>query len=253
MKMNRLSPGIAECLVTFVGTLFLLPAVLYAQEKTPTHERVSYGPEERQWLNLYLPSGDKPAPVFIYAHHNGSTADDVKESWANPTLADGTAIVSWESIAKVKGLSDFRTCAADAKVMFAWVKKNAKTYNFDIDKIIIGGQSRGSFVSWELAHSQDKSIVGIYMGQALPGKSFNERLLEPITKDSPPIFLAYRKEPGVVGDNHDPAHGQKVLERYKKLGIGDTSELVHSLNDTKNNQVMQFLPKFVRSLDKSER
>jgi hypothetical protein len=86
------------------------------------------------------------------------------------------------------------------------------------------------------------------MGQALPGRTFSERLLEPITKMAPPIFLAYRKEPGVVGDIHDPAHGLKVLERYTELGIGKSAELVHSLNDTKDNQVMQFLPKFVRSL-----
>jgi hypothetical protein len=251
--MNTFHKTSAKCLLAFVGSLSFLSVSLFGQEKTPTHPKVSYGPEDRQWLNLYLPSGNKPTPVFLYAHHNGSTADGVRSSWADPTVAAGTAIVSWESIAQVKGLPDFQTCAADAKVMFAWVKENAATYNFDIDKIFIGGQSRGSFVSWELAHSRDPSIVGIYMGQALPGKSFNERLLEPITKNAPPIFLAYRKEPGVVGDIHDPAHGLRVVERYKELGIGDSAELVHSLNDTKDNQVMQFLPKFVRSVVESKR
>ena len=248
--MNALSKLPTRCLLALVGSFCFLSAALWGQDKDPTHARVSYGPEERQWLNLYLPSGNKPAPVFIYAHHNGSTADDVKSSWADPTVSAGTAIVSWESIAKVQGLPDFLTCAADAKVMFAWVKENAVTYNFDIDKIIVGGQSRGSFVSWQLAHSLDPSIVGIYMGQALPGRAFNERLLEPITKDAPPIFLAYRKRPRVVGDNHDPAHGQRVLKKYKELGIGDRAELVPSLSDTKNSQVMQFLPKFVRSVAK---
>ncbi len=235
-------------LVALVCVLSLFSTTLLGAEKTPTHSHVSYGPEERQWLNLYLPSGSEPAPVFIYAHHNGSTADDVNTSWADPSVAAGIAIVSWESIAKVQGLADFQTCAADAKVMFAWVKKNAATYNFDINKIFIGGQSRGSFVSWELAHSRDPGIVGIYMGQALPGRTFNERLLEPITKKAPPIFLAYRKEPGVVGDIHDPAHGLRVIDRYKELGIGDRAELVHSLNGTGNNQVIQFLPKFVESV-----
>ena len=137
--------------------------------------------------------------MFLYAHHNGSTADDVQSNWADSTVAAGIAIVSWESIAKVKGMADFQICTADAKVMFAWVKKNAATYNFDAEKIFIGGQSRGSFVSWELAYSLDPSVVGIYMGQALPGESFNERLSEPITKKAPPIFLAYRKEPGLEG------------------------------------------------------
>ena len=253
ITMNTLPKTPAKYLLALVCTISLLPGALFGQVKTPTHPHVSYGPEDRQWLNLYLPSGSEPAPVFIYAHHNGSTADDVKPSWANPTLAEGTAIVSWESIAKVQSPSDFQLCAADAKIMFAWVKEHAATYNFDIEKIVIGGQSRGSFVSWELAHTQDAGVVGIYMGQALPGKSFNERLLEPITENAPPIFLAYRKEPGVVGDIHDPEHGLRVLERYKELGIGDRAELVHSLNDTNDNQVMQFLPQFVRSVVKPKR
>jgi len=251
--MNTISIKHAKRWLAFVCAMSLSSAALFGQVKTPTHAHVSYGPEDRQWLNLYLPSGKEPAPVFLYAHHNGSTADDVQDSWANPTLAEGTAIVSWESIAKVQGMADFQTCAADAKVMFAWVKENAATYNFDIDKIFIGGQSRGSFVSWKLALSLDPAIVGIYMGQALPGKYFNERLLEPITKKAPPIFLAYRKEPGAVGDIHDAAHGLRVVDRYKELGIGKSAELVHSLRDTKNSHVMQFLPKFVRSVVKPKR
>lgn len=234
-------------------SMSLFATALFGAEKTPTHSRVSYGLEDRQWLNLYLPSGSEPAPVFIYAHPNDYTADHVNNSWANPTVEEGTAIVSWESIASPKSPADARICAADAKVMFAWIKDNAATYNLDVNNIIIGGQSRGSGVSWHLAFMPNAGIVGIYMGQALPMRSFNERVLEPITVNAPPIFLAYRKEPGVVGDIHDPAHGLRVLEKYKELGIGDRAELVHSLNDTDNNQVIQFLPKFVRSVVKPKR
>ena len=187
--------------------------------------------------------GDRPNILLIMA-------DDVKNSWADPTVAAGIANVSWESIAQMRGGDDYQICAADAKMMFAWVKENAATYNLDIDKIFIGGQSRGSIVSWELAHSQDPGIAGIYMGQALPGQSFSERMLEPITKNAPPIFLAYRKEPGAEGDIHDAAHGLGIVERYKERGIGDRAELVHSLNQTSDNQVMQFLPEFVRSVVK---
>ena len=91
------------------------------------------------------------------------------------------------------------------------------------------------------------------MGQALPGQSFSERMLEPITKNAPPIFLAYRKEPGAEGDIHDAAHGLRVVEKYKEVGLGDSAELVHSLSETKNSQVMQFLPKFVRSVVEANR
>ncbi|MBK1880433.1 sialate O-acetylesterase [Pelagicoccus mobilis] len=253
--MNRMQKMTAKYLLAFVCAMSLFTTALFGQDssgasvrKTPTHSHVSYGSEERQWLNLYLPSGNEPAPVYLYAHHNTATADDVLSSWADPTVASGIAIVSWESIAKIQGRADFKTCAADAKMMFAWVKENAATYNLDINKIFIGGQSRGSIVSWELAHSQAPGIAGIYMGQALPGQSYSERMLEPITKNAPPIFLAYRKEPGAEGDIHDAAHGIGIVERYKELGIGNRAELVHSLNQTSDNQVMQFLPEFVRTV-----
>ena len=48
----------------------------------------------------------------------------------------------------------------------------------------------------------------------------------------------------MVGDIHKPAHGLRVVEKYKELGIGDRAELVHSLN----SQVMQFLPEFIGSV-----
>ncbi len=250
--MNTIPKISAKCLLAFVCATSLLSLTLFGEIRTPTHARVSYGPEDRQWLNLYLPSGSEPVPVLLYAHHNAATADDVRSSWADPTVAAGIAIVSWESIAQVKGPRDALAAMGDANVMFDWVKDNADAYNLDVDNIIIGGQSRGSGVSLRLAHSQRAGIVGIYMGQAYPGQKFNERVLEPITKNSPPIFLAYRAEPGVEGDGHDPAHGQRVVERYKELGIGDRAKLVHSLNDTSDNDVMQFVPKFVRSVVESK-
>lgn len=70
--------------------------------------------------------------------------------------------------------------------------------------------------------------------------------------EAPPIFLPYRKELGAVGDTHDPAHGLKVIGKYKELGIGDRTELVHTLGKTKNNDVMQLLTKFVRLLIQPE-
>ncbi len=106
--MNTIPKTPVKYLLAIACWMSLLAIPLFGQEKTPTHPHVSYGPEDRQWLNLYLPSGDKPAPVFIHAHHNGTTADGVKSSWANPTKKEGTANVSWESIAKVKGMSGFQ-------------------------------------------------------------------------------------------------------------------------------------------------
>ena len=55
-KLNSYHRAPAKCLSAFVCALSLSSVALVGQVKTPTHSRVSYGPEDRQWLNLYLPS-----------------------------------------------------------------------------------------------------------------------------------------------------------------------------------------------------
>ena len=106
--------------------------------------------------------------------------------------------------------------------------------------------SIGSLVDNHGAASEQHLLFRIHhsIRTGSSGQFFDERLLEPITREAPQIFLTYRKEPGVVGDIHDPAHGLKVIGKYKELGIGDRAELVHTLSKTKNNDVMQFLTKF---------
>ena len=122
MNTSTLTP--VKCWLAFVGALSFLSVALIGKEKAPTHARVSYGPEDRQWLNLYLPSGSEPAPVFIYAHPNAYTADHVSRSWADPTVTAGIAIVSWESIASVKSPKNALPNMGEADVMIEWVKDN---------------------------------------------------------------------------------------------------------------------------------
>jgi len=200
---------------------------------TPDIAKVAYGDGENQWMNLYLADSDTPAPIYIFSHANGSTADDVS-GFVDDLKEVGISTVSWESVVLPDGSAeDLETGWNDSLLMLTWLKDNAETYNFDTDNIVIGGRSRGSVFSWKLAHSQDLSIKGIYMFQALPdGVWQNPDSWTPtleVTENSPPLKFTYREPPG-TDDGHKPEHGYTILDRYKDLGIGDRSELSHSLD-----------------------
>ena len=199
----------------------------------PDIAKVAYGERENQWMNFYLADSDTPTPVYIFSHANGSTADDVSR-FVDDLKEVGISTVSWESVVMPNGSSeDLETGWNDAELMLSWLKDNKETYNLDTDNVIMGGRSRGSVFSWRLAHSQDPVIKGIYMFQALPdGVWENPESWTPtleVTENSPPLKFTYREEPG-TDDGHKPKHGYTILDRYEELGIGDQTDLSHSLD-----------------------
>lgn len=234
--------------------LLLLLALLAvsAGAAVPTHNDVSYGPESRQFLDIYQAQATEPTPVYIWAHSNGSTANDVPNSIVNSMLAIGVTVISWESIETLSTLPETETSWADANLMFSWVQANASTYNLDTNNIIIGGASRGTGASWKLAHSLDPGIKGIYMKNALPDPFWAFPATwdpaDDVSVNSPPIFFAYLPYPGQPGDIHDPERGMTIENRYQSLGIGDRMTLVHSLNQSSNSDPWQFLSDFVLSV-----
>ena len=133
--------------------------------------RIPYGTDDpnRQWLNIHLAyDQSKPMPIYLLAHGNGGSADGVSENELHAIASEGYATVSWESIPTISNPDEGAVGIADAQVMFDWVIANADTYNLDPDHIVVGGRSRGSIISWQLAHSTHPSIKGIYMYTALP-------------------------------------------------------------------------------------
>lgn len=219
----------------------------------PENARVPYGPNSRQWLNLYLADSDKPAPVFFYAHANGSTAFTIKQYEVDRLTGDGFTIVSWESIATVRTAQELATTWKDATDAFEWVKKNAAKYNLDTENIIVGGRSRGTGASWKLAHSGNRSIKGLYMMEAMGDQFWTDAsMFDPlaeITATSPPIVMPYWREPG-TSDTHDPEHGAKIVQRYRELGKGNQAKVEHSLRDRSNGDRFQFFRPFAMSVMK---
>ncbi len=222
-----------------------------SQVPEPDARMVPYGPDaERQWLNVYASASADPTPVYLHAHQNGSTAHDIAHFELETLKGAGYTVISWESIERVETQDELRTCWDDAELVLEWIGENAADYNLDTDQIIVGGRSRGSGVSWKIAHSLDPAIRGIYMVQAL-GDSFWEFPSEfdppaDVSVDSPPITMTYRLAPGTT-DSHDPERGIAIVERYEELGIGARADVIHSLGS--DDQYYDAFPAFAASLE----
>ena len=222
------------------------------------HAKVSYGPEDRQYLDIYIAPSETPTPVYFDAHGNGGNTN-MPSSIVGALQAIGVSIVAWESLTAVGTPNEVETGWADADLMFEWVKENASTYNFDTTKLIIGGSSRGSILSWKYGHRPNPNVKGLYMYNALPDRIWSNAdwwlPTEEVNAASPPIFFVYKREPGssddlVDPDGHDPENALTIMSKYDELGIERRDTLVHSIGATSNTDKYQFLVDFIlRVLD----
>ncbi|HEB28381.1 MAG TPA: hypothetical protein ENI05_11510 [Porticoccus sp.] len=228
------------------------------------HTNIIYGADDpnRQWLNIHLAYDQTtPSPIYLFAHGNGGSANGMNEKELNAIAIEGYTVISWESIPTINNGEDLAIGLADVQVMFDWVRANADTYNVDPDFIVVGGRSRGSIISWQLAHSGHPSIKGIYMYNALPRGAWQDTdawsPVDEVTVDSPTTYLVYGPDFD-DDDGHNPMYVDPVVERYEALGIGDRmTRYVDMWGDfqdgngswTNDGQIMHYFPEFVASLD----
>ncbi len=193
-----------------------------------TIEKVFYGKESRQWLMIYRPSAKPPTngyPVYLWAHGNGGAADRPSSRMVKEMTGAGYAVISWESIPTIRTSPEqFQIAQNDADLMWSWFKKNAGSYTINSNNVIIGGESRGSGLSWEIAHSGDPAIKGIYMYNAVPDSFwlFTDQWNPDdfVNPKSPPIEFVYGPTRG-DGDSHRPENGDSIRAEYEANGIED--------------------------------
>jgi len=252
----------------FLICLIALPFMLSACNDDPTEvapeidvltdglvvKGLSYGPESRQFVDLYKAASPCPTPIYFDAHGNGGTTV-MPTDIVDDLNALGITVIAWESLTAVKTAEEVATGWDDADLMFQWVMDNAETYNLDVNNMIIGGSSRGSILSWKFGHSNDPGIKGLYMYNALPSNSWGFGWYPPddVTSISPPVQFVYKREPGcstdpIDPDIHDPNNGFTIIETYETLGIGDQTDMVHSIGETANSDKYQFLVDFALSV-----
>jgi len=251
-------PFIRNQIVFMPKTLFTLVTLILSLSYTLAQDfsNVFYGSEPQQYLDIYIAPSECPTPVYFDAHGNGGNTN-MPNAIIDSLRAQGISTVAWESLTAVNTPGEVQTGWDDAALMFAWVKANADTYNFDTTQFIIGGSSRGSILSWKYAQSGDPGIIGLYMYNALPAGVWQDSTWwyapNEVKPTAPPVFFVYRREPGcsvdpVDPDIHDPNFGFIIMDTYDALGIGDRDTLIHSILAAGNPDKYQFLPGFARSV-----
>ncbi|MGD1846644.1 MAG: T9SS type A sorting domain-containing protein [Salibacteraceae bacterium] len=214
---------------------------------------VPYGPGTFQFMDIYLApnTGNCPNPVYFDAHGNNATTA-MPSSIIDSLKALGVSVVAWESLPAVNTPMQVETGWDDAELMIQWVHDHADSFNFDTTRLIIGGSSRGSILSWKYSHRPHSDIKGLYMYNALPDGVWMDTTWwyppNEVTTASPEVFFVYRFEPGIATDIHDPLNGMAIMDRYTQLGIGDRDTLIHSIEYSGNTNKYQFLPNFIRSV-----
>ncbi len=217
---------------------------------------VKYGPDDRQFLDIYKASSECPTPVYFDAHGNGGNTN-MPTAIVEDLNGQGITVIAWESLTSVNTPEEVETGWSDAELMFEWVMNNAERYNLDVSNMIIGGSSRGSILSWRYGHRPNSNIKGLYMYNALPSNAwgFPAWWFPPndVTVSSPEIYFVYKREPGssmdpIDPDIHDPNNGITIVNQYELLGIGERTSLVHSIGETANSDRYQFLVDFALSV-----
>jgi hypothetical protein len=228
------------------------------------YTEIPYGADDpdRQWLNIHLAYDQtKPSPVYVFAHANGGSAYGMTGNQLAALAGEGYTTVSWESVPTIENNDQVRIAAEDAQVMFDWVRTNADIYNLDPDHIVIGGRSRGSVVSWQLAHSNHPAIKGIYMYNALPRGAWQDteswNPADEVTIDSPQTYLVYGPDFD-DDDGHNPGYVDPVIARYEELDIAERiTRYVDMWGDyqdgkgnwTNDGEIMHYFPEFVAALE----
>ncbi|MBI4979263.1 MAG: T9SS type A sorting domain-containing protein [Spirochaetes bacterium] len=239
-------------LISMMLVMLVLPFCMDAANAVPTYSHVSYGSASRQWLHIYIATNSStPKPVYIWAHADGTDANSFDDYLWKICRTNGISAISWEAVEMVDSPSTVATSEADFDVMLDWVRAHAAEYNINPDKIVIGGTSRGTVVSWKKCHTRWQDIRGIYMVSAMPDPVWAFVSLgmgdDPRTwvhANSRKCFLTYYTVPN-TDDIHDPMNGVKLTNKYAALGIGDRTTLYHSVTNT---STYRWLPAFIKEV-----
>src|SRR5437867_3184698 len=99
-------------------------------------------------LDLYLPREvNRPNPTLIYIHGGGWTGGSKEGSVLTflNYLEKGWSVVNVEY--RLARVSLAPAAVEDCLCALRWVMHNAKTYNFDIDNLVVTGNSAGGHLS----------------------------------------------------------------------------------------------------------
>jgi len=122
----------------------------------PTHANLSYGPHERNVLDLWLAKSDKPTPLIVFIHGGGFVGGDKSKASPEAIRRCLDAGVSFMSINyRFRKHAPIQDILRDAARAIQFVRFNAAKFNLDPKRIASYGGSAGAGTSLWLAVHDD--------------------------------------------------------------------------------------------------
>lgn len=134
----------------------------------PIHENVVFGTDvpSQQAMTIWeteAQAGADPVPVLVFVHGGSwSGKDHTPENMHEvflPLRAKGFLVVSLGY--RLSGTAIYPACVEDVEEGIRWLKANARTYNLDPNRIVVGGTSAGGHIV---------SLVGTRNGPDSPSR-----------------------------------------------------------------------------------
>ncbi len=136
-----------------------------------TYEKVSYGEDESQYVDLYVPDSEETVPLFVLVHGGGFVTGDSQTRQAQFMYRyfrdHGFACASVNY--RLAGEAVFPGAVDDVKSAVKFLTEHAEEYGYSAEKIAIWGESAGSYLaSREALTDADANIYALvaYYGTA---------------------------------------------------------------------------------------
>ena len=127
-----------------------------ASRRAPTHADVSYGPHERNVLDLYLVDSKTPTPLVIYIHGGGFRAGDkrgISPGLINECQRRGFSVASLNY--RLTDAAPYPAPMNDAARAVQFLRYHARRWNLDPRRVGATGGSAGAGISLWLAFRDD--------------------------------------------------------------------------------------------------
>lgn len=163
----------------FMSHIAVTEQVTQAEPIEPTHADVSYGPDERNVMDVYLADSDKPTPCVLHIHGGGWLTGDKTRlgipGGVKGLLNEGISVVSisyryveqtivdsgsTRGTGPILPRGDYpqppvKAPLTDAARAMQFIRSNATQWNIDPVRIAVTGGSAGACTSLWLAYHDD--------------------------------------------------------------------------------------------------
>jgi len=122
----------------------------------PTFADVAYGSHERQVLDFWQATSDRPTPVFVWIHgggFRGGNKSSIPADLLKPFLEAGVSCASIHY--RLSQHAPYPAQMHDSARAIQWIRSKGAAWNIDPGRIAAGGGSAGSGISQWLAFHDD--------------------------------------------------------------------------------------------------